>query len=133
MIKNKIQFFFVSIYIIAGLVHLIKPQVFEPAIPGFLPEKILIIYLTGILEITIALGIFFDKIKYLALKVSTYYLAILLIVHVYVSYNVIEIFSIKSPALLWLRTFLQLPLIYFSYKEMKKIKNEKTPIILAPI
>ena len=95
------------ILFVAGLVHLIRPEVFLPAIPLFISFPYEVIYLTGILEIILAVGLIRKKTQDMSAKIVALYFFILVPVHIYVALMNIEIFGIQSPALLWGRTLFQ--------------------------
>lgn len=105
----------VSILLIAGLLHLIIPTLFLPAMPHFLPFPILLVYLTGLIELILAGALLYRPTRKNSAIILTVYLIILLIPHIYVSYYGIEIFTISSKALLWLRTVFQIPLIFWAW------------------
>jgi uncharacterized membrane protein len=102
-----------AVFLIAGMVHLIFPKVFLPAIPAYFSDPILVIYLTGFFEIILAIGLLFRPSHFALLSAA--YLTALIPVHIYVSYFQIEIFAINNPYLLWSRTFFQLFFIFWAY------------------
>ncbi|MFY7994322.1 MAG: DUF2071 domain-containing protein [Bacteriovoracaceae bacterium] len=102
------------ILFVAGLVHLIRPEVFLPAIPLFISFPYEVIYLTGILEIILAVGLIRKKTQDMSAKIVALYFFILVPVHIYVALMNIEIFGIQSPALLWGRTFFQFVFIFWA-------------------
>lgn len=105
--------------IIAGTIHLLDPYSFINAIPLFVPFKMEIIYLTGYLEFILAIGFFIQRIRS-AIAVSTaIYFALLIPIHIYVSWNNIPMFGISDPLLLWARTLFQLIFIWWAYSLRK--------------
>ena len=108
------RFFLSSILIVAGLIHLVSPSLFIPAIPSFIPFPVTIILVTGILEIILALGLMFKRSQDFCAKFIALYFILLIPIHIYVSFYGIEIFGIQSKALLWLRCLLQFPLIFWA-------------------
>lgn len=129
--KNKKLIFIFLLYLIAGITHLVSPELFVPAIPHFFKDKNLIVYLTGILELAFLLGIIINRYRSFTLLLSTLYLTALIPIHILVSINGIEMFGVNNPVLLWSRTFLQIPLIFINYQEMIKAKNENNPHVFA--
>jgi len=95
------------ILFIAGMVHLVKPEVFLPAFPQVIPFKIELIYVTGVFEIILAIGLFIKKFQDLAARTTALYFILLLPVHIYVSLYSVEIFGINNPIFLWGRTLFQ--------------------------
>jgi uncharacterized membrane protein len=100
--------------VIAGLIHLISPEVFLPAFPAFVPYKIELIYITGLLEIILAAGLVIESKRNLAALSTAVYLVLLLPVHIYVSIYEVEIFGISNSVILWTRTAFQFVLIYWA-------------------
>ncbi len=111
---NLRRAFLSSLFFIAGMVHLISPERFLPALPESLPFKLEIIFVTGILEIVLALGLIQRKNRDFFARTSALYLLLLLPVHVYVSLKGIEIFGISSPLILWARTLFQFVLYFIA-------------------
>jgi uncharacterized protein len=110
-----IRLFLLSlILIVAGLIHLITPEVFLPVMPEFIPFHLEIIYLTGILELVLGVGLVNKKTQDLAAKSTALYFLLLLPLHIYVSIRPIEIFGISSPLLLWGRTLFQFVFIFWA-------------------
>lgn len=99
----------------AGVVHIADPQVFLPAIPPTVPYRIEIVILTGILEIAF-IPFFFTKYRRTSLALVKWYFLLLLPVHMYVSLYGIPMFGTNHPVILWGRTFLQLPLVYWVHR-----------------
>lgn len=105
-----------SLLISAGLLHLVAPSIFYPAIPDFFIYKYEITILTGVLEIILGLLLLSSQLRNTVAAIIALYFILLLPIHIYVSWYEIEIFHISSPLLLWLRTVGQLPLIYWAIR-----------------
>ena len=65
-LKKYARYFLIGFYIIAGSNHLLNPQMYTELIPDYLPYHTLINYGSGLLEITLALGVAFAKTRYYA-------------------------------------------------------------------
>jgi hypothetical protein len=94
----------------AGMVHLLAPEAFNPAIP--FPWKLEINYAAGGLELLLALGLWPARTREHAARWSALWFLLLTPVHLYICTFSIPIFGVSSPWLLWGRTFLQ-PVLYF--------------------
>jgi len=103
-----------SILFVAGLIHIVSPSLFLPAIPIFIPFPVTCIFLTGILEILLAVGLLYRRYQDFCAKFIALYFILLIPIHIYVSFYGIEIFGIQNKALLWLRCLLQFPLIFWA-------------------
>lgn len=97
---------------VAGVVHLFWPELFNPAIP--LPIKSEVNLAAGILECLLAAGLWVPKVRDRAAQLTALWFLALVPIHVYVSWNGIEMFGVSHPALLWVRTALQLPLYFWA-------------------
>ncbi len=102
------KIFFSLVFLVAGIVHIMKPEVFNPAI--FWGMETLSNYAAGILEIILAVLIWASPD--LGARASAIWLMILIPVHIHIAAKGIPIFGVSDPLVLWGRTFLQLPLIY---------------------
>jgi uncharacterized membrane protein len=104
----------------AGVIHLVLPEIFNPAIFWGMEELSNIA--AGFLEIMLSLLIWVRP--KLGAYLTTTWFIILLPIHVYVSIEGVPILGIDSKLLLWLRTFLQLPLIWWAWKmRLKEPEN----------
>jgi len=68
----------------AGIIHLILPDKFLPAIPPFIPQPYYVIYFTGFLEIILGGLLLKNNFRDLAAKILAIYFLLLLPVHIYV-------------------------------------------------
>jgi uncharacterized membrane protein len=46
-----------ALFGLSGVVHLVRPQVFEPLIPAWLPEPTAVVYVSGVAELVCAYGL----------------------------------------------------------------------------
>jgi uncharacterized membrane protein len=82
---------FGSIMILAGCMHFIKPHVYDNFIPDFMP-KVLVNYITGIVEIFIGIGTVTKKFR----KQAT--LALVLLMIAFLPLHTIDLFK-EQPAI----------------------------------
>ena len=120
---TRILIFILGAFIlIGGINHCIKPEIYNPFIPDFLP-KITVNYITGITEIALAIGLFFSKYR----KVAA--LGILIIMIAFLPLHFLDIFkknpAIGSKTLAYIRLPLQFVLIYWSWWVKNKVTNLK--------
>jgi len=115
LMNKKIRLYLMFIIlIIAGMVHLISPEKFLPAIPPVFTFPFLIIYLTGIFEMVLAILLIQKNLQDVSSKILALYFLLLIPIHVYVAYNGIEIFGVSSKFLLWLRTIFQFVFFFWA-------------------
>ncbi len=103
--------------IVAGTLHLLRPELFDPAIPFDFKWEINLI--AGFLEITLGLGLWIQKTRDRCAKVIALWFLSLIPIHLYVSYFQIPIFGLSHPLILWGRTLLQ-PLLFFWALSLQK-------------
>ncbi|CAM3311921.1 MauE/DoxX family redox-associated membrane protein [Zobellia roscoffensis] len=102
------------IYVMAGIMHFIKPKAYMRIMPQYLPNHKLLVLLSGLAEIVLGVGVCFSPTKNYAIYGLILMLAVFLLVHFYM------LSSIKASAgfpkwLLLLRLPLQFVLIYWAY------------------
>ena len=101
------------IYSILGVVHFTHTGFYRPFMPKFLPAHDLLIYLSGVAEILLGIGVLFPQTRILALWGLIAMLIVFLIVHVNMLFpsNGLGI----SHWILWLRLPIQFLLIYWAF------------------
>ena len=110
-----------SIFVfLAGAIHFTAPEKFLPAIPPFISHPEMVIFMTGMLEIILAILLCRKRTQDLAAKALALYFLILLPVHLYVSYYGIERFGVESKLLLWIRTGFQFVLYFWALSLQNK-------------
>lgn len=102
------------IYIVAGIMHFLKPKMYMRIMPRYLPNHKLLVIFSGISEILLGFGICFATSKNIALIGIIAMLTVFLLVHFYM------LSSEKAGAgipkwLLILRIPLQFALMYWAY------------------
>ena len=104
-----------SIYIIAGIMHFVMPKMYMRVMPKYLPNHKALVYISGIVEILLGIGLCFPNTKSISLYLLIAMLAVFLItVHFYM------LSSEKAAAglpkwVLILRIPLQFGLMYWAY------------------
>ncbi|TXD85246.1 hypothetical protein ESY86_01520 [Subsaximicrobium wynnwilliamsii] len=103
-----------AIYVLAGLIHFIKPKIYLRIMPRYLPSHKLLVALSGIAEIVVGIGLCFEETRTIAIYAIISMLAVFLLVHFYM------LSSEKAGAgipkwLLLLRIPLQFGLMYWAW------------------
>ena len=101
-------------YVIAGVMHFIKPKLYLRIMPRYLPYPRALVFLSGIAEIALGIMLCFPYTKYIAAYGIILMLLVFLLVHVYM------LSSEKAGAgipkwILILRIPLQFFLMYWAY------------------
>ena len=101
-------------YILAGIMHFIKPKAYLRIMPGYLPFHRLLVILSGIAEILLGISLLIAPLKDLAIYSIIIMLVIFLTVHFYMISE--KKASAGIPAwILILRIPLQFGLMYWAY------------------
>lgn len=126
--KLILTFLFGAFMIMAGINHFLKPAMFFPFIPDFMPKEA-VNYIAGILEIVVGVGVFIPAFR------SWATLGILGLMVVFLPLHIIDVFSeipaIGSHQLALIRLPIQFVLIFWAWyiytfsKESKEIIYEK--------
>ncbi len=48
------------LYIVAGIMHFVKPRVYESIMPPYIPSHRLMVWLSGVAEVLLGVGLFFS-------------------------------------------------------------------------
>lgn len=70
-------------YILAGIVHFIKPKMYMRIMPRYLPAHKILVYLSGVAEILLGIGLLFPETRNVAVYGIVAILVIFLLVHFY--------------------------------------------------
>ncbi|MEP0545759.1 MAG: hypothetical protein ABJF88_02425 [Rhodothermales bacterium] len=101
--------FIAAIFVGAGVMHFVKPKLFAAIVPPFLPNALLLVYLSGVAEILGGLGVLVPAFRAWAGWGLIALLVAVFPANVYMALEA-EKFGI-APVWLWLRLPLQLVLI----------------------
>ncbi|TXE15532.1 hypothetical protein ES692_16245 [Psychroserpens burtonensis] len=72
-----------AIYIFAGLMHFIKPKLYLRVMPRYLPNHKALVYLSGVAEILLGIGLCFVALRAFSIYAIILMLAVFLMVHFY--------------------------------------------------
>lgn len=104
-----------GIYIMAGMMHFIKPKVYLRIMPKYLPAHRALVYLSGVAEIVFGVGLLIDKFR------NTSVIGILVLLTLFLSVHSYMLTEEKAAAgipqwILWLRIPLQFGLMYWAFQ-----------------
>lgn len=103
------------IYIIAGLNHFRKPQIYLKIMPPYLPKPLFLVALSGLLEVFAGIGLFFVFTKTVALYLIIAFLFAFLLVHIYMLSSKRAGMNLPQPLLIF-RFLLQFVIIWWAYQ-----------------
>ena len=99
-------------FFIAGMFHLLKPKAFMRIMPLYIPYHKEIVYISGIFEILVAIGLLLPQYQKLSIIIAMVMLFLFFPVHVHMLIN--KKASLNLPrSLLIFRLVLQFVLIYW--------------------
>lgn len=110
--KTALCWFFAVFFFVAGIMHFVQDDAFTAIVPPMLPFPKLIVWITGVMELILAVGLVLPKYR----KASGFwlmpYLLAVLPANIYMAmYNIPLGEATASPTALWGRVALQFPLI----------------------
>ena len=103
-----------AMYILAGIMHFIKPKAYIRIMPKYLPNHRELVYASGIAEIVLGISLCIPQLKNIAIIGIILMLAVFLMVHFYMLKGEKEGAGIPRYILL-LRIPLQFGLMYWAY------------------
>ena len=107
-----------TIYVFAGIMHFIKPQLYLRVMPLYLPNHKLLILLSGIAEVVLGISVCIPILKNIAIYGLIAMLITFLMVHFYMLSSKKAAAGIPTWVLL-LRIPLQFVLMYWAYYYLK--------------
>ena len=108
------SYFMASLYILAGILHLLIPGMYLRVMPSWIRSGTAVVYLSGVLEIVCGMAIFFPGIRDYGLYGIMVLLVLFLPVHTHMLRNPKAAMGIP-PWILFLRIPFQGLLIYWAY------------------
>lgn len=115
-IKQAMVVFFALFFVSAGILHFVKDAVFASIVPPLLPFPILIVWVTGLMEIAMGVMLLCPHFRpRVGILLGVFLLAVLP-ANIYMAVAEIPFGdAVPSPATLWGRVALQFPLIAIIY------------------
>ena len=121
-LKRPLRYVMGLTYVVAGVLHFVAPKVYEQVVPPGFPRPRTLVYLSGVAEVGLGLGVMFERTR----RVSAWGLVALLVavfpanVHMATSddldlQGVPERFRNSSDAALWARLPLQAVLVAWAW------------------
>ena len=108
----------IAIFTLSGVLHLVNPNAFMWLMPPWLPEPILLIYISGLAELASATALLLNK------RWGGWLSALTLLAvwpaNIWFAFSVTPSGNLWLIAAAWLRLPLQIPLFYYSMKFARK-------------
>jgi uncharacterized membrane protein len=103
-----------AIYVLAGIMHFIKPKIYLRVMPNYLPNHKELVYVSGLAEIVLGISLSFPALRVLSIYGIIAMLIVFLLVHFYMLSG--EKAAAGFPKwLLLLRIPLQFGLMYWAW------------------
>ncbi|AIF44504.1 hypothetical protein BME96_15810 [Virgibacillus halodenitrificans] len=112
--KKIALYLFAALFILAGIGHFLLDSFFIAAMPEWVPFRTAIVYLSGVVEIVLAITLLNPSTRKTAGIFITIFLVLVFPVNIYMAFTP-EKFSVPAYAL-WLRLPLQFVLIWWVLK-----------------
>ena len=103
-----------GLYALAGIMHFIRPKMYLRIMPRYLPNHKLLVFLSGLAEISLGIGLCLEQTKNLSIFGIMVMLVVFLPVHFYMLSNKKAAAGIPQWILI-LRIPLQFVLMYWAY------------------
>lgn len=107
-------FIMAAMYVLAGIMHFIKPKAYMRIMPRYLPSHRTLVYLSGFTEILLGILLVLKPTKVIAIWGIIMMLTVFLLVHFYMLSS--KKAGLNLPkSVLWGRLVLQFGLMYWAY------------------
>ncbi|MEQ9442110.1 MAG: DoxX family protein [Cyclobacteriaceae bacterium] len=103
-----------GVYVLAGLLHFIRPKMYVGIIPPYLPYPRALVFISGFFEIGFGIGLLFETTRSVSAWGIILMLLAFLSVHIYMLQA--EKFQKLPTWILWIRLPLQFVLMYWAYQ-----------------
>ena len=113
LLLNFSMYVMALLYILAGLIHFLKPKIYLPMMPSYIPKHALMIFLSGVAEVFLGLGILWPPTR----SIAAFGIILLLIVFLTVHVDMIQNrkrFPTIPVWILWARLPLQFVLMIWA-------------------
>ncbi len=105
-----------AIFLVGGMVHLLRPQMFQPIVPRPLPHKRQLVYLSGVAELACAAGLAVPRTRRLAGLASSGLLVAIFPANVQMAVTALERRSRLAKVVALGRLPLQGPLVWTAWR-----------------
>lgn len=119
--KRPLCYLMGALYVVAGVLHFVAPRVYAQIVPPGLPRPLTLVYLSGIAEIVLGVGVTIDRTRrasawgLVALLVAVFPANVYMATHDVVLDGVPEWASEPSDAVTWARLPLQGVLVWWAW------------------
>jgi len=117
--KRPLLYVMGPLYVVAGVLHFVVPDLYAQIIPPFLPAPLALVYLSGVAEIAVGVGVLIPRTRRYAAWATIALLVAIFPANVYMATSMVVVEGIggsdPSPLIRWGRLPLQGVLILWAY------------------
>jgi len=117
--KRPLLYVMGPLYVVAGVLHFVAPELYVQIIPPFLPAPLALVYLSGVAEIAVGVGVLVPRTRRYAAWATIAMLIAIFPANVYMATSMVVVDGIggsnPSPLIRWGRLPLQGVLILWAY------------------
>lgn len=120
---KKISYYFFGVfYIIAGALHFVNPDFYMKIMPHYLPFHLALVYLSGLVEILLGIGLIYRPMRQYAAWGIIALLIAVFPANIFLAFNegAQEAIGTNQLEALWIRFPIQLLLIIIAWWQSKK-------------
>ena len=114
-IWSVIKIAFSLVMIFAGMLHIIKPNVYLPILPSFIPFRIAVIYISGLVEILIGVLLLLNS-KYAKIGAFGFLWLMIFFLPIHILDALAEQPAIGSQTIAYIRIVVQFVIIALAWK-----------------
>ena len=101
--------------IVAGVIHLVKPNVYLPIIPSFIPFQLAVVYISGLVEIVIGVLLLLKK-KYAKIGAVGFLLLMIVFLPIHILDALADQPAIGTHTVAYIRIVVQFVIIALAWK-----------------
>jgi uncharacterized membrane protein len=115
--KRPLRYLMGLLYVVAGLLHFVVPALYARIVPPVLPAPLALVYLSGIAEVAVGIGVLVPRTRRYAAWATMALLVAVFPANVYMAVSMVPVMPGGDPsaAARWARLPLQGVLILWAY------------------
>lgn len=104
-------------YVLAGIMHFVRPEVYLPMMPPYLPWHLALIYLSGLAEVVVGVGVLIPGTRRMAAWATILLLIAIFPANIHIALNNVPLFGAEEGAGIfnWVRLPVQGVLILWAW------------------
>ena len=117
MIKHILLYLMAGFYIVAGVMHFVRPGYYVPMMPPYLPWHMLLIYLSGVAEVVLGIAVLIPSLRSAAAWGIILLLIAIFPANLHIALHNVPVFGAAEGAGIgnWIRLPFQLVLIAWAW------------------